>query len=403
MEIGEGTKAVTPKLSGAPCAIKSLVVTCGHSRTSNNRLQIVPERNRKDSSELEALGLQVSFDREYGTKEEVSAKVVTMDGSGRMEARCASLPKDGNWKPTPSEFSIKALVLEDCLWPLEQGPTTLVVSGRGCDGTTMSVDVDVFPTDRYTATLAFDPEYELIEKIVKGINKFFKSLCRTTPVDIKLTVQGPSGSATMSWGWEEDQESWKAYYRFTGEFGIDPIFKVGAKVELSLAAAGGILVGMPPHIMKNLGRHLVDILLFVGVAIKGRLTGTVESRTYAVGRAEARGEVTLGLEGTGKLGITIRIGSAYVLSISLTGAGTCGIGGDGKLEVRQAGLFLSAKAEILPLDVYVTVRTRAFRIFSFKKTRTWTVWKGMDLYDSDPHKLWPLKDAKTKQVKGSAI
>ncbi len=400
MEIGEGTKANVPKLSGDPCAIKSLVVSCGHGRSSRERLQVVPERHREESTELGALGIRVSFDREFGDREEISVAVQTMDGSGRKEARCAGQKDGRRWKAAPLSIPVKAPVLKDCLWPLEQAPTSLVVTGRGCGGSTLAVDVEVFPTDRYTATLEVDPEYDLIKNMVKGVNKFLKGLCHAAPVDIKLTVQGPSGSASLSWGWEEDEESWKAYFSFAGKFGIDPIFKVGVDLEVSLLAAAGMVVGLPPNIMKLIGRHLADIIVAVGVAMKGSFKGELESRTYAVGRTEAHGAVALAVTGTGKLGITARVGSDYVLSFSLTAAGTCGIRGEAKLEVQPAGLYYSPKAEVLPLEVHVITRTRAFYIINRKKTRTWTVWEGADLYNPGPRRLWPLDGAEEKQMKG---
>jgi len=400
MEIGEGTKANVPKLSGDPCAIKSLVVTCGHDRKSGERLQVVPERHREESSELEALGIRVSFEREYGDSEQLSAMVETMDGSGRKEARSSGGRAGKHWLSAPSSFTVKAPVLEDCLWPLEQAPTSLVVTGRGCGETTMAVDVEVFPTDRYTATLEVDPEYELIESLVKGVNKFLKGLCQATPADIKLTVQGPSGAASLSWGWEEDEKSWKAYFSFAGKFGIDPIFKVGVDLEVSLLAAAGMVVGLPPNIMKLIGRHLADIIVSVGVAMKGSFKGKLESRTYAVGRSEAHGAVALAVTGTGKLGVTARVGSDYVLSFSLTAAGTCGIRGESKLEVQPAGLCYAPKVEILPLEVHVVTRKRACYIMSWKKTRTWTVWEGAEVYNPGPRRLWPLEGAEKKRVGG---
>ena len=400
MEIGEGTKAVVPRMSSDPCAIKSLVVTCAHGRASSKRLQVVPERHRKESTELEALGIRVSFEREYGDSEEISAAVQTMDGSGRKEVRCAGAKEGGRFLSAPSRFSVAAPVLKDCLWPLEQSPASLVVTGRGCGESTMAVDLEVFPTDRYTATLTLDPEYDLIEDLVKGVNKFLEGLCQATPADIKLTVQGPGGSASLSWGWEEDEASWKAYFRFAGRFGIDPILEVGVELEVSLLAAAGMVVGLPPNIMKLVGRHLADIIVAVGLALKGSFTGTLESRTYAAGRTEARGEVALAVTGTGELGVTARVGSDYVLSFSITGAGTCGIEGTGKLEVQPAGLYYSPKVEVLPLELQVTTRTRAFYIVNREKTRTWTVWKGAELYNPGPRKLWPPGEGEKKQVKG---
>ena len=342
----------------------------------------------------------MSFEREYGDSEEISAAVQTMDGSGRKEVRCAGAKEGGRFLSAPSRFSVAAPVLKDCLWPLELSPTSLVVTGRGCGETTMAVDVDVFPTDRYTATLEVDPEYELIENLVKGVNKFLKGLCHAAPADIKLTVQGPSGSASLSWGWEEDEESWKAYFSFAGKFGIDPILKVGVDLEVSLLAAAGMVVGIPPTIMKLIGRHLADIIVSVGVAMKGSFKGAVESRTYAVGRAEARGEVALAVTGTGKLGVTARVGSHYLLSFSLTAAGTCGIRGTSKLEVQPAGLYYAPKVEVLPLEVHVITRKRAFYIINTKKTRTWTVWEGTEVYNPGPRRLWPLEGAEKKRVKG---
>ena len=400
MEIGEGTRANVPKLSSNPCAIKSLVVTCGHDRSSSERLQIVPERDREESTELEALGIQVSWDREYGDSEQISVVVQTMDGSGRKEARCAGSGDGVHWKSAPSSFPVKAPVIKDCLWPLEQSPTTMVVTGRGCDGSTLAVDVDVFPTDRYTATLTLDPEYDLIEDLVKGVNKFLRKLCHAIPADIKLEVQGPSGSASLSWGWEEDEENWKAYYALSARFGIDPILKVGVKLEVSLLAAAGMAVGIPPTITKIIGRHLADIIVGVGVAVKGSFTGTLESRTYAVGRAEARGAVTLALTGTGTLEVTARVGSDYLLSFSLTAGGKCGIKGTSELKVQPAGLFYSPKAEVLPLEVQVKTRTRVAYVFSHKKTRTWIVWEGTDLYKPAPKRIWPPDTDKKKLAHG---
>jgi len=389
MEIGEGTKAVLPKLPSHPSAIKSVEVRCGHGRSSRKRLQVVPERDGTESQEVKALGLEVSFEKEFGGEDQVVATVQTMDGGGSKQASCAGPDENPAWSAAPVTFTLKPPALEECLWPLDVAPVTHVVTGKGGDASTLSADVDVFPTERYEASLSFDPEYDLVEQLVGGVNKFLGKLCHASPADVKLEVQGPSGSASLSWGWEEDPATWRAYFAFAGEFGIDPILKVGVRIEVSLLSAAGMLVGIPPGITKLIGRHLADILVGAGVDIKGSFTGKLESRTYAAGKIEARGAVILAMTGTGTLDVAARLGSDHVLSLSLTAGGTCGIRGESALEVLQAGLYYSPAVKMLPLKVHVVVRTRAAYIFSRDKTSTWTVWEGADLYRPGPRRLWP--------------
>ncbi len=401
MEIGEGTKAVLPKLSSHPSAIKSLVVRCGHGRSSSQRLQVVPERTLSDSAELKAPGLEFSLDKEFGGEDQVAATVQTMDGGGSKQASCAGPDENPSWQSAPVTFSLDPPDLEECLWPLEVAPVTHVITGKGGDDSTLSVDVDVFPTERYEATLSLDPKYDLVEKLVGGVNKFLGKVCHASPADVKLQVQGPSGSASLSWGWEEDPATWRAYFAFAGEFGIDPILKIGVRVEVSLLSAAGMTVGIPPGITRLIGRHLADILVGVGVALEGSFTGKLESRTYAAGKIEARGAVTMALTGTGTLDVAARLGSDQILSLSLTAGGTCGIRGEGTLAVQQAGLYYSPGVEMLPLKLHMVVRTRAAHIFSTERTNTWTVWDGADLYRPGPRRLWPPDTAAAGNTGGA--
>ena len=400
METGEGSKAALPKISSDPRAIKSLVVRCAHDRVSSKRLQIVPEWNAIKSYEVEALGITVSFDIEYGGKDSIKAQVETMDGSGSKKARCVGTGQKGSWKSTPATFHLLPPSMKDSLWPLEIAPVSYVVTGKGGDGSTLSMDVDVFPSEKYTLTLELDPEYELIKKLNKGIKKFLEKLCHGSPVVIKPDIKGPGGSAKLSWRWAEDEKSGKAYFSFWASFGIDPIFTITVSLDVSLFAAAGMLAGIPPAIGKAIGRHTADVIIGISVSLGGKYTGTVQMRTYTTGRSESIGSVIQSITGTITIKVTAKVGSDYVISFSIMAGGTCGIEGASKLEVKPAGIYSSPRIKVLPLRVYVVTKTRALVVFSKTKERNWTLWDGADLYSPAAMKLWPLDASKKKRVSG---
>lgn len=404
MEAGEKSNSKTSQLSNNPCTIKSLAVECSHGRKAfRGKLQVVAKQTSKRIVSSDQLGVEVELKKEYGGEDTLTATVEVMDGSGSKQACCGETEGEGGWKGSPAELKVKAPPYLEDDWPMSARPATFIITGRGCDECTRTVKVEVFPSENYSGTLTVKPHHDLLMEMADALDGFIKLLCSTTPATVHWKKTGPKGMATWRWGWKEDEENWKAYFLFAGEFGLDPLFVLGVDVEVSLLAAAGMVVGIPPGIMKIVGKHLADILVNIAADIEGSLTGSLEARHYSVGEPQARNTAVFVVTGTGKVEVSVQGGSDYLLSFKLTGGGEAGIEGKAGLEVRSTGIFFTPSAKMLPLEAYLIVKTRAFLFWGHEdEIGRWPLWKGHTFYSGGAKKLWPPEkdDKKKKGIKG---
>lgn len=388
--LGAGSAVLQPAASKVPPrrpaaeqpTIKSLLLTCGHQRSSAERLQVVASRTGSASFTRKGFGHELEIKQESGRHEQITATVKTTGGAGQVRLG------DGAWQGSPSKHKLPAPA-DRRLWLKQARPTIHQVTGRGPDGATRSATVEQFPSERYSGTFTVDPGYDLLEKLLEALDTLLEILCSTTPATIDKTFEGPKGSVSLQWGWEEDRD-WRSYFLFSGKFGLDPLYKAGIEVEVSLLAALGMAVGIPPGLSKIIGKHLADVLIKLGAESTGSFTGSLEAKSYPGGPTRAQNTTELVLvRGHLKLEFAVRVGSDYLLSLQLLGGGRVGLEGKASLEIQDQGIFFTPSARVLPAEVYVTVKTRAFYFFGSEKTEMWPLWDGLEFYKPGPYKLWP--------------
>lgn len=372
-------------------ALASLVVRCAHGRTSASRLQVVPTRTRELSNRYALGGYELSMKHSVGAEDAVTVEVKNTDGSPG-QARCG-----GAWSASPARFEVGAKPCES-LWPLSAKPTVHTVTGRGADGSSRSVQVEVYPSEKYSGTVKVDPNHDLMQQVSEGLEEALRHLCKALPLDLKPELRGPAGSATLTWGWEEVPDSSEARFVFSGAFGLDPIGEVSLTVEVSLLAVAGMLVAIPPVLTKFLGDHLVDVLLGLKFGVGCRLTGDLELSARPGTRIRHSGSAVVAVTGEVEATLGVKVGSDHVLSLRAEGGGRTGIEGEAEVEAQQDGLYYSPVARTLPLEAFVSVKTRAYIVFvgdceAELATASWTLVDEWEFYKPGPKKLWPPRDA----------
>lgn len=390
-----GKRKVKSASQPCPCTIKNFVVACEHGRKSDSVqvLQVVatPTESRSDEYVFGPDSAQVVVETgvDYGGDDKVKAKLTAGGGCRRKIRFSGGEFSSGKWKGGSSRS--ETLKTEPfCLQQLDDSSLSLVrvspvsytVEASTSSGRE-SITVEQYPSDKLSYGVKVDGLGYLAKKFNDAWETWGETAFGWSPVTIKPKINAPVGSLKAEQCWKEDDKNWTALHEFAVEAGLDPLLGIEVEVDLSLAVCAGAAVGVPPPVSKFVGKHLADILVGVGLGVNCKMLGSVTkvTRTTLVtgassaGGATYKGQVTLSFEGHFLIHLTARVGSDYIVSVSARGQGKVTIANDNELKIEAAKLSFQPSVKLKPIVLSVTVKARAFVVFSKSKKKAWKLWK----------------------------
>lgn len=387
--------APPPATSDQPCGIKALEVKCSHGRKPgpSKVLQIVADGKVTETYKASELGpITVSGSKKHGGTDVVQAKVLSNDGGSGGRKMLAlthtrSTPNDSKFTGgAMKKFPIEPAQTTD-RFPCNATPERSYIHGKGCDDTVHGITVESFPNQAYNLTVELKTFGDWVKKVNKGWENWGSKVLSLSPVDWKPKVEGPQGKLSVAWGWEEESEDWRVYFQCSARAALDPIIGVGIEIEISLLKLAGAAFAIPPPITALGSEHIADILFSVANGVSASLKGTAKIKRFTTGEEIPEGNVALSGKGYLEAKLTARVGSKYIVQISLEGSGKTDIVVSGILGLKSTGAFLSSKGELDPLVFAYKFETRAFYFFSKDKSGDWKPWDTIELWKTEPWKL----------------
>ncbi len=377
----------TEKVVCGVCKAKNLIVSCAHGRkvSPGNILQIVPDSDKVTKVEYEMFGVKVTLNKKFGGNETINSQ---MELEGNKLNSCFTLinPSGETVKQPQGKEKYSFNQELNKKWLVDQPPEILEIKASGCTGSALSTTVEVFPSDTYEVK----GEISLFKDWVKEVNEAWeswgKSIFNLSPVELKPSIKGPSGTFGGSWGWKEDSDE-RVYYDVNLEFGLNPILGVGIELKVSFAKIGLAAAGVPPVISDFAANHLLDIFLKLGAGCQANLLGSPHHKFYTDGSKSVDGEAKFSLEGEILLGLAARVGSDFVVSCQVEGEGKCKAVGEDVVAIDRTGVSLQTTVKLEPFVGTVKLTTKMFKIRSKTNEKEWKPWGAIELYKSKPKKL----------------
>jgi hypothetical protein len=376
------------------CIINELMVEekkTGRKPSSESLLQVVPKATATKSSEVKWHGFQVTLEKEYEGRAAIKSNLKLDGAEGESCYRHSITGITQGWESIETKtFDITGLPEElHKLWSAKATPRKKYIKGRGCDGATKTVTLEVYPDQQYSAEVSLDAFGDWMEAVKESWKNFGLSILNLSPVEISPEIQGPKGYLKASWGWQENDD-WRAYFQFEADAGLDPVLGVAIDVKLSVVKLAATAAGIPPPINSFIAEHIADILLSAGVEGKATLSGEPRGRRFTTGKWESSAEATFAVSGALIFALMARIGSKYVISVSIQGSVETRLIGESKSELDSKGLFITPVIKINPFTAKIKVRLRAFVVISKSKEKKWTPWKEeYELWKGKKRKLFP--------------
>lgn len=377
-------KPVKSATQPCPCKLDNFLIHCEHNNRkpgSGNVLEIVatPRKSLKDEEILGTDDINVTVERsyDYSGKDTVTA-VLQVTGACQPEIKFSG----GAWQAgtgasedfecvpvfTPDEKKRAPRRIRDA------EPIEYTVEGKTVAGS-KAYTVEQYPCDKLGLTVKGTELDKPIQSLNKSLEEWGETYFSWSPASLKPKITPPSGSFKLEHYWEENSSDWRVYFVRSAEAGADPLGGISLTVEVSLAACLGAAVGVPPVVSKFAGKHLADILARCTLAILLKLLGTFRSKTFTTGAEETDGKLALTTEGSFAVGLEARAGSDYIISIAIGAEGKVTIAADCELKVDYQKVSYQESIKLKPIELSVTVQTRAFYIFSRKKSKIWKLWK----------------------------
>ena len=136
--------------------------------------------------------------------------------------------------------------------------------------------------------------------------------------------------------------------------------------------------------------HIADIVLSAGVEGAAKLCGQPRGRRFARQQWQSSADATFSVSGALIFAIMAKLGSKYVISVSIQGSVETKLIGESKTELGNKGLFITPLIKIEPFTAKIKVRMRAFVVISKSKEKKWTPWKEeYELWKGKKRKLFP--------------
>jgi len=338
------------------------------------------------------LGVKVTVSGKYGGSDTVTA-VPELENASRSDCGQISVG-DQAWRAgTQHDFKIQAPEVADDerdWWPVKASPRRYALRARGCDAVPKELQIECFPEQQASIQVDMEVFRKWSKEINKAWEKWGEQFFGASPVELKPELKPPAGSFAAEWGWKEDDD-WRAYFLFSADIGMDPI--IGASIELSLSVAKLALTaaGIPPPISSLTAKHVADIKVYAKAGCQASLKGGPRGQFYATGQRSTSGEATFASEGSVTIGLSARVGSDYVVSATAAAEGQVKVTGEVKTELDVQGLFVTPSMKLSPFTATVSVKLKAFVVYTKTDEKKWTPWKDeIPLYEGKKTKLLPL-------------
>ena len=226
-----------------------------------------------------------------------------------------------------------------------------VRSDSECGAVANVYTVNAYPADKISiavTTTGIKVYKEFKERVIDG---YIASIFGDT-----IEVDLPQGSLSIEGKWEEDKESWQAFYKYDVIIGLDPIFGMSAKI--SIIDALGAVVSVPPSATYWLKKYVGDAV-FIKIEGKatcdGRMTRTAP-RVYANWTFGIGGKVIL------STGLELKAGSEEAAKITATGEGAFSLAGRTPEEKScKIGILVDAKFDGLMAKISAEVASGTYK------------------------------------------
>jgi hypothetical protein len=188
------------------------------------------------------------------------------------------------------------------------------------------------------------------------------------------------------------------------EAGLDPLFGVSIRIDVSMMACGMASVGVPPAASKLMGKHLADIIVSAELGITAKIIGRLEQKTLMSQRLVTKsGELNVGFEGYFLVAITARLGSDYIVSVAAVGEARITIANDNEISINAAELSFESEVYLKPMQLKVSIKATALVIFSKSRSKTWKLWKeDKNIWKSNRHVLVDFNKLKAAKAAKAA-
>lgn len=382
-------KKVGCAVQPCPCGIDKFVVSCEHngrSAGSEKLLEIVAtpqvfeEENRIFGPE-EFASITVHIKHDHGGEDAVKASLTTSGGGCKekifFEGAGLNVSEWKQGKERTEKLKVKSS------YDVQKGvrllslshvaPVKYTVKGKTSQQE-KSITVYQYPSDQISYGVKVDGLSYIAKNLNDSIEKWGETFFSWSPAKLVPKIATPAGSLKGSYGWKEDKD-WRVYYETLCEAGLDPLIGFELKVEVSLLACAGASVGIPPVVTKFAGKHLADILVGCGVGIGGKIVGNISRQKYTNSQTNYKGKLALAFEGSVSVGLTARVGSDYIISVAASGEGKVTIANDNEVLFSAEKISFQPSIKLKPIELKVTIKTRAFYVFSKNKSKAWNLWK----------------------------
>ncbi|GAA6172874.1 hypothetical protein NBRC116592_25440 [Colwellia sp. KU-HH00111] len=379
-------KKIKSAAQPCPCTIDKLELTCGHGRkaSSTNILQIVasPGKFIKESKTFgtDDVNVQIEQSLDYCGSDNISIKLLS-GGGCQEEIKIIGGAFSGEWKAgaTRNEtLEVESFNAKKKATPRlklsKAKPETYIVQGQTVAGS-KSGKIEQYPSDKYSYTVKVAGLKHISEKFNKSWESFAKKAFAWSPIEVKPTIDAPVGYLKAEQFWAEESGSWLVYHEWLVEAGLDPLFGFKVAIEVSLGTCAYGAVGVPPPVAKMLAKHVADIIFGAEIGVVLKLQGSLSRKVYTTGMTKSSGKLVGTFEGFFAISLTARAGSDYIISIALKGEGKVTIANENEFNINGDELSFQPKLALKPIEVTVSVKTKAFVIFSKSKSKVWKLWK----------------------------
>lgn len=379
-------KKIKSAAQPCPCTIDKLELACGHGRKAGptNTLQIVasPEKFIKETRTFgtDNVNVQVEQSVDYCGSDNVSIKLLTGGGCQEEIAIIGGVFK-GDWQggvTRTEKLEITSFHTKKKNNPKlklsKAKPETYRIKGQTVAGSKAG-KIEQYPSDKYSYTVKVAGLKHISEKFNKSWESFAKKAFAWSPIEVKPSIDAPVGYLKAEQFWAEENGSWLVYHEWLVEAGLDPLFGFKLAIEVSLGTCAYGAVGVPPPVAKMLAKHIADIIFGAEIGVVLKLQGNLSRKVYTTGMTKSSGKLVGAFEGFFAISLTARAGSDYIVSISLKGEGKITIANENEFNIDSDELSFQPKLALKPIEVTVTVKTKAFVIFSKSKSKVWKLWK----------------------------
>ncbi len=238
---------------------------------------------------------------------------------------------------------------------------------------------------------------EAISKLVHNLNeKFFKRLepvFRAGPASCSFEIVVASGFISFEYGWEEDDD-WKCFFSRKIEAGFDPLFSIELSGKASMLAVAGMFFGVPPALSRFFGEALGDVIIFLDIIVKLILKGSKSFMSYYSPKSleKAKGEFTVAVAIPIEFGIEARLGSEYLVSLSIKGSFTMSFDFPSSLVIDDGTVCFHTEFTGGPIEGKVTVKATGGIFFKREKTKIHTFIEKFNMCEPKTTQIWPSEE-----------